>query len=212
MPDPQRCNIEAGLLPPAYRVIHHFSVSTTAVVEMQNQEPTVLRPFLVDVVGATIAGLAMLWQILTIFMGQKFSHVRLNYNPQGIYAGPYMVMSVIGYMMKVSILQTADSCPNCQLTQAQDEAESTAETIRDCVSFWLLFALLSLAHHAIKLSRDNICLALVTSEQHELAQQWDESLWISKTDRAVSSCRTGSRNGEKGTANDLHAIQHAGCS
>lgn len=59
-----------------------------------------LRPILVDIVGATIAGIAMLWQILTIFIGQKLSHVRLNYNPQGIYAGPFMVMSVVGYMLK----------------------------------------------------------------------------------------------------------------
>ena len=77
---------------------------------MQNQEPTVLRPILVDIVGATIAGIAMLWQILTIFMGQKFSHVRLNYNPQGIYAGPYMVMSVVGYMMKDRIKEWGKRC------------------------------------------------------------------------------------------------------
>ena len=59
-----------------------------------------LRPFLVDVVGATIAGVAMLWQILTIFLGQRLSRVSISHSPQGIFAAPFMVMSVVGYMLK----------------------------------------------------------------------------------------------------------------
>ncbi|KAK9803753.1 hypothetical protein WJX73_001638 [Symbiochloris irregularis] len=66
----------------------------------QNKEPTVLRPFLVDLVGASIAGIAMLWQVFGFFAGQRLSHVRLGSSPQGIFAAPYIVVSVVAYMIK----------------------------------------------------------------------------------------------------------------
>ena len=82
---------------------------------MQNQEPTVLRPILVDIVGATVAGIAMLWQILSIFLGQKLIHAPLNRNPQGIFAAPFLVMSVIGYMLKDRIKEWGKRCA-CHVT------------------------------------------------------------------------------------------------
>lgn len=63
-----------------------------------------------DIVGATVAGIAMLWQILTIFAGIKMSNVSTSRNVQGIFAAPFLVMSVVGYMLKDRIKEWGKRC------------------------------------------------------------------------------------------------------